>query len=84
MRRHIGTLTAGAAEMLRALREQQLLWPAVATLLGIAALIGLGNWQMQRLAWKEGLIAAIAERTHLPPVPLDEEEKLATAVADVE
>ena len=40
--------------MLRTMREKRLLWPALATLLGVAFLIALGNWQMQRLAWKEG------------------------------
>ena len=31
-------------------------------LAGLAILIGLGNWQMSRKAWKEALIAKIAER----------------------
>src|SRR5262249_10548879 len=33
-------------------------------------LIGLGTWQLERKAWKEGLIAALAERTSAEPVPL--------------
>jgi surfeit locus 1 family protein len=62
--------------MLSRLREKHLLWPAVATLVGVAMLIALGNWQMRRLAWKEGLIAAIAERTHAAPVsPADAEHR---------
>ena len=36
-----------------------------------AALIGLGTWQMQRLAWKEELLATITERTAAAPVDLD-------------
>lgn len=32
--------------------------------------IGLGVWQMQRLAEKDALVAAVAERLNLPPVPL--------------
>jgi surfeit locus 1 family protein len=39
---------------------------------------------MRRLAWKEGLIAAIAERTHAEPVSLLRAEKLAAEGADVE
>jgi len=39
-------------------------------LLGIAVLVGLGTWQVQRLHWKEGLIATIRERMALPPVDL--------------
>ena len=35
-----------------------------------AGLIGLGVWQLQRLAWKEALIRTVAERTVTPPVPL--------------
>ena len=46
---------------LSALRGRGLIWPAVATLVGVAMLIALGNWQMRRLAWKEGLIAGILE-----------------------
>lgn len=56
--------------MLSQLRAKGLLWPAVAAIAGVAFLIGLGNWQMRRLAWKEGLISAIAERAHADPVPL--------------
>jgi len=33
-------------------------------------LIGLGTWQVQRLHWKEGLIATIDQRMALPPVNL--------------
>lgn len=36
------------------------------------ALVGLGAWQVQRLHWKEGLIAAVDARIALPPRPLDE------------
>jgi surfeit locus 1 family protein len=34
------------------------LWPTVVTALGLAALLGLGTWQVERLHWKEALIAA--------------------------
>ena len=33
-------------------------------------LLGLGTWQVQRLAWKEGLIAAREEGLSKPPAPL--------------
>ncbi len=46
---------------------RNLLGPALFTLIGIALLLGLGAWQLERKAWKEGLLAAIAERAGAPP-----------------
>ena len=37
----------------------------------IAALIGLGTWQVQRLAWKTDLIATMSERLQEAPMSLD-------------
>jgi surfeit locus 1 family protein len=37
-------------------------------LVGTAALIGLGVWQLQRLEWKEGLIAKLEARLAAAPV----------------
>ena len=45
--------------------------PLIATLLvgaAIAAMIALGVWQLQRRAWKEGLIARWTQVATLPPV----------------
>ncbi|MBO0904588.1 SURF1 family protein [Jiella sonneratiae] len=39
-------------------------------LVGIAILFSLGTWQLQRLHWKEGLIAAIDRRIHAAPADL--------------
>ena len=44
-----------------------LLAPAV---LAFAVLVGLGIWQMERKAWKEGLIATLTERLAAPPSAL--------------
>lgn len=49
-------------------RARSLAAPAVATLLGMAFLTGLGVWQLKRLAWKEALIAAVETRVGAPPV----------------
>jgi surfeit locus 1 family protein len=49
----------------------------------LALLIGLGVWQLQRLEWKEGLIAKIEARTKAPPVPLAEAVRRAGAGEDV-
>lgn len=44
---------------------------AIALILGaFVTLLGLGTWQMQRLAWKEGLIAQAETRPTLPAIPL--------------
>ena len=42
----------------------------VATAIALAILIGLGVWQVQRLKWKEGLLAHIAALQHAPAQPL--------------
>jgi surfeit locus 1 family protein len=47
-----------------------LLVPTVAAACAFAVLIGLGTWQVQRKAWKEGLIATVSERFAAPPIPL--------------
>jgi len=43
-------------------RWRTLLAPGIAALVALAVLIGLGTWQVQRMAWKEGLIAQIEAR----------------------
>jgi len=57
---------------------------ALILLLALAILIGLGTWQIQRLHWKEGLLADIAERQAAPPVPLGTIEALAASGGDIE
>jgi len=49
-------------------RLRSLLWLGLFTALGLAGLVGLGVWQLQRLAWKEALIAEVAGRAAAPPV----------------
>ena len=44
----------------------------VLMLVAFAVLIGLGVWQLQRLHWKEGLIAEIETRTKSEPISLDQ------------
>lgn len=46
------------------------LLPALVALPALALLCGLGVWQVQRLAWKEDLLARIDARIHAPPTPL--------------
>jgi surfeit locus 1 family protein len=46
-----------------------LIVPGIAVLIVFAILCGLGVWQVQRLAWKEALIARVDSRLDDPPVP---------------
>ena len=43
---------------------------SIAAALGLALLLGLGTWQLQRKAWKETLIATVTARITQPPQPL--------------
>lgn len=47
--------------------------PLVFGLAGAGVLIGLGKWQLDRLAWKEGILAQIEARIAAPPVALPED-----------
>lgn len=40
-----------------------------AVLIALAILIGLGAWQLQRLAWKQDLLDRIAALENAPPIP---------------
>jgi surfeit locus 1 family protein len=47
-----------------------LILPAILTLAALAMLVSLGNWQVERLAWKEDLIARANERPSAEPLDL--------------
>lgn len=49
----------------------------------MAALLALGNWQVQRLHWKEDLIAIVKQRMNEPPASLTEIETLWDTQRDV-
>ncbi len=57
-------------QTLAAPRRKSLLGPTLFALLGGLLLIGLGTWQVQRLHWKEGLIAARYAAVHGTPAAL--------------
>jgi surfeit locus 1 family protein len=46
------------------------LWPTVLSALGLAVLVGLGTWQIERLHWKEALIAERQARLAASAAPL--------------
>jgi hypothetical protein len=43
--------------------------PTILVLLAAAAMVWLGVWQLQRMHWKEGLLALYARNEQLPPIP---------------
>jgi surfeit locus 1 family protein len=47
-------------------------WPTMFTLPALVVLLGLGTWQLERLQWKEGLIAERTARTTAAPIGLPE------------
>ncbi|WP_158815678.1 SURF1 family protein [Methylocapsa sp. S129] len=49
-------------------RLRSLLWLGLFALVGLAGLLWLGFWQLDRLAWKENLIAEVQARVAAPPV----------------
>ncbi|HXQ12616.1 MAG TPA: SURF1 family cytochrome oxidase biogenesis protein [Caulobacteraceae bacterium] len=58
--------------------------PTIAAVIGIAILIGLGVWQIQRLHWKEAILARVAALENAPPRPLEPLLLRAAAGADVD
>lgn len=56
----------------------------ILVLIALAILISLGTWQVERLHWKEGLLADIAEQQVAAPVPLADIEAMAAASGDIE
>lgn len=51
---------------------RRMILPLLFGLAGTAVLIALGMWQLQRLAWKEGVLSRIEARLHDAPVALPE------------
>lgn len=48
-----------------------ILWPTLAAGSALIVLLGLGTWQLQRLAWKQDLTARIEARAHAKPIGLE-------------
>lgn len=49
---------------------RRMIVPLIFGLVGGSILLGFGVWQMQRLAWKEGILRQIEARISADPVPL--------------
>lgn len=64
------------------IRFRPALVPTLIFLPGLALLLGLGVWQVQRLQWKTDLIERVEARTRAAPVPL--EAALASGLTEAE
>lgn len=53
------------------LRARAILWPSLMTGIMLIGLLGLGTWQVQRLLWKQDVLARFAVAAASPPIPLD-------------
>lgn len=67
---------ADHTSILHRIRSTGFLWPALFVIAGMALLVTLGNWQMERRAWKSDLIAKIAARGANPPLTARDLESL--------
>ena len=54
-------------------RLRHLLWPGVMAVSMLAVLLALGTWQVERLHWKQAILAQIARAEAAPAVPLGSE-----------
>jgi surfeit locus 1 family protein len=61
-----------------------ILEPTVFAIAGIAILVGLGIWQLDRKAWKENLIAAMATRLSREPADLPPRDRWDHVLAERE
>jgi surfeit locus 1 family protein len=66
----------------RAMRGKGLVGLTLCVLAALAVLIALGVWQLERLKWKEGMIAQIEARATAAPIALEEAEALARSGRD--
>jgi surfeit locus 1 family protein len=61
-------------------RFRLLLWPTLFTVPTLAMLVGFGTWQVQRLHWKEALIAEREARLAAPPVNIASIRRMSAAL----
>jgi surfeit locus 1 family protein len=65
-------------------RRDRTILTAVAFFAALAILLSLGTWQVQRLHWKEKLLADMAERRVAAPVTLTDIEAMVAGGEDIE
>lgn len=60
-----------------------LFWPAVFSIIGLVVLVSLGNWQMQRKAFKANLVMLVGERVASAPISFEALKKRASEGVDI-
>ncbi len=63
-------------------KPRSLLWPSILVAIAFCLLAGLGTWQVERLSWKEGILAQIEARSRQIPVPIPAAPKWASLNPD--
>lgn len=77
-------LAKGAKVMINRLKEAGLILPALLTLVALGILVSLGNWQMERKAWKADLIKRVNERVDSPAITFEELVKRSSHLDDIQ
>jgi surfeit locus 1 family protein len=84
MLRKAGSSLNSCAAISKRMKLRELFMPTLATLMGVALLVGLGTWQLQRLSWKQGLMQRAETRAQASPVSLSRAVGLWRETGDVE
>jgi surfeit locus 1 family protein len=71
----------GTGVLARTIGFRLRLWPTMFAVPAFLLLVGLGIWQLQRLQWKEGLIAERQAATHAAPAPLPQSREISPDMA---
>jgi len=69
--------------MILKLQRLGLLWPLLFSCIGVLILVMLGNWQMQRKAWKKDLITLVETRLKASPLDIETISQMALEGQDV-
>jgi len=65
-------------------RRRGIVVPIIFTLLAVAVFVALGTWQVERKAWKEGLIAQLDARLSAQPAALPPRDRWAQLSAEMD